>query len=144
MLNSFFCDITSGRLARVPFLGYSVLLLIVFVAIGAGIGVAIGVAEHLAGGDLQSAQAQLREQFGIPAILLVSLVATTLVFVGLNLEAKRIRDIGLPGWWAVLGIFLAGAFISYTVSEQASGSFHSLVYLILLIVPGKTFGRIAE
>jgi uncharacterized membrane protein YhaH (DUF805 family) len=93
-----FGDITSGRLARLPFLGYRILLAVIFVVIAVRIGAAIGVAEQMVGGDIPSAQAKLRETLGVPSLLLISVIAALLLFVDANLKAKRIRDIGLPGW----------------------------------------------
>jgi uncharacterized membrane protein YhaH (DUF805 family) len=102
MLKSYFGDVKSGRLQRLPFLGYFILLQIIMVAIAVGIGAGIGAVENLVGGDLQQAQEMLRTRFGIPVIILLAILYGALFFAMLNLEAKRIRDMGLPGWWPLL------------------------------------------
>lgn len=134
-----FGDITSGRLARLPFLGYWILLAVIFVVIAVGIGAAIGVAEQMVGGDIPSAQAKLRETLGVPSLLLISVIAALLLFVDANLKAKRIRDIGLPGWWTLLGVVVLGVVISLAVSQQAAQGFSSLILLALLLIPGNAF-----
>ena len=143
MFNGLFGSVIDGRLARLAFLGYLILIAFLVIGIGIGIAVTIGIAEQVIGGDLQAAQAQLQQQFGIVAIVGIGVVFLLLAFAGLNLQAKRIRDIGLPGWWTVLGLAIAGGALSYAVSEQAASGLHSLVMLVLLLVPGKT-GRGAE
>ena len=143
MFNSFFGSVTDGRLARLAFLGYWILLVFVVIGIVIGVAVTVGIAEQVIGGDLQAAQAQLQQKFGIVTILVIGGVFLLSAFAGLNLQAKRIRDIGLPGWWTVLGLAIAGGVLAYAVSEQAASGLHSLVMLVLLLVPGKT-GRGAE
>jgi len=140
MFRVLFGDVNNGRLARLPFLGYWILISVIIIVIGFGIGAAIGVAENLAGGDIQGAQAKLQDQFGIPGLLLLTVIYAALLFAGLNLEAKRIRDIGLPGWWAVLGVFVVGIVIALAISQPAAGGFNFVIWLALLLVPANTFG----
>ncbi|MEA3277530.1 MAG: DUF805 domain-containing protein [Pseudomonadota bacterium] len=140
MFRVLFGDLANGRLLRLPYLGYSILLGVIAVAIGIGIGAAIGVAENLVGGDIEAVQTQLREQFGVPALVLISVLFAGLFFAGLNLMAKRIRDIGLPGWWTVLAFLVVSVVLSLAVSQQASSGFHFLVWIVLLLVPTGAFG----
>lgn len=135
MLKTLFGDITGGRVPRLPFLGYWLLLVVVLLVVIIGIGAAVGAAEHLVGGDLESAQAQLRSQFGLPALAVGIVVVAGFVFAGANLYAKRLRDIGLPGWWTVLGLIVAGLVISLAISDKAAGGFDFLVWVALLVVP---------
>ena len=141
MLRFLFGEITDGRLARLPFLGYWILLALTVAAVVIGVGAGIGVSERLIGGDLQTAQATLRDALGVPVLILISLVFAVLVFVGANLKAKRIRDIGLPGWWTLLGIVIVGVIVSLAVSPQAAQGFSSLVLIALLLIPGNAIGR---
>ena len=55
--------------------------------------------------------------------------------------AKRFRDIGLPGWWMVLVVFILSALVSYFVSENASSGFSLLVWIALLLIPGNALTR---
>jgi len=140
MFKALFGDINNGRLARLPFLGYWILICAIIIIIGFGVGAAIGVAENLAGGDIQNAQARLQDQFGILGLLLLAVISAAVLFAGLNLEAKRIRDIGLPGWWTVLATVVVSAVISLAISQQAGSGFNFLIWLALLLIPTNTFG----
>ena len=149
MLKSYFGDVKSGRLQRLPFLGYFILLQIIMVAIAVGIGAGIGAAESLVGGDLQQAQEMLRTRFGIPVIILLAILFGALFFAMLNLEAKRIRDMGLPGWWTLLAVavisIILGVLYNLLVgaepqtSSQSSGAFSMIILLALLLIPSDTF-----
>jgi uncharacterized membrane protein YhaH (DUF805 family) len=147
MFGILFGQVKTGRLLRLPYLGYSILLALIFIALGIGIGVAIGAAEHMVGGNLQQAQAMLMQQYGKPAILLVAVLGLALMFANLNLMAKRIRDTGLPGWWTVLIIVIASGILGGVTSggaqpvssTQAAGGIHALVWLALLLIPSNLF-----
>ena len=55
------------------------------------------------------------------------------------MTAKRIRDIGMPGWWTVMVIFLLDFFVSYFSQEAATGM-HFLIWVILLLIPSDAIG----
>lgn len=141
MFKTLFGDPTTGCLARLPYLGYWILLGLLGVVIAIGIGASIGAAENMVGGDIQQAQAQLREHLGLPAVLLVFAFAMLLLFGNLNLMAKRLRDMGLPGWWVVLGFVVLSALISGGISERASGGLYFLFWIALLLIPTDMFTR---
>lgn len=94
MLKKLFGEITNGRLMRLPYLGYSLLLAALFLGFGIAVGLMIGTGEQLMGGDLQQAQAKLAEWLSIPFMVVFGLVVALIVFAGANIMAKRIRDIG--------------------------------------------------
>jgi uncharacterized membrane protein YhaH (DUF805 family) len=147
MLNTYFGDVTSGRLQRLPFLGYFILLQIVILAIAIGIGVGLGVAENLVGGDLQQAQEMLRTRFGIPVMIMLAILFGTLLFAMLNLEAKRIRDMGLPGWWTLLAVLifsviitaLLSGFLDPELGNRVSSIISAIAFLALVFIPSDTF-----
>lgn len=139
MLDVLIGDIKNGRLLRLQYFGYSLLLILllslfVFAAI-----LAIGAGEHILGGDLQQAQAQLQEWFTLPFILVFAVFMAVLSFMSLNIMAKRVRDIGLPGWWIVLILLILESIISYYVSQQASSGLHTVTWLLLLLIPSDLF-----
>ncbi len=68
MFKVLFGDITNGRLMRLPYLGYSLLLTLLVIGFGLAIVLAIGVGEHIVGGNLQDAQDKLREWFSLPEL----------------------------------------------------------------------------
>ena len=141
MLRALFKGVTNGHMARLSYLGYSILLLLLLMAYLLIVVLAIGAGEHIIGGDLQQAQDQLRGMFTMPFLIVTGIVMALLMFAGLNIMAKRIRDIGLPGWWMVLALILVGMLLSYFVSQQAGSGLHTLVWILLVLIPGKSFGK---
>jgi len=141
MFKTYFGDIHDGRLMRLQYLGYSILLSAIAFGIMLMIVLAVGAGEHLIGGDLQQAQDKLRGWFSLPAIALFGLVYLGLAFAGANIMAKRIRDIGLPGWWMVLLIFLITGGATAAGSEQSGSGLYSLIWIALLLIPGGAFAR---
>lgn len=140
MLRVYFGEVKDGRVVRLPYLGYSLLLVAIVLIFGLGIVMSIGAAEHMMGGDLQQAQDQLRQRFGTLAILVTAVFGFAIFFASINLMAKRIRDIGLPGWWSLLAIMLIQGTVTSIVSEQAAGGLHTLIWLALLLIPSDTLG----
>jgi uncharacterized membrane protein YhaH (DUF805 family) len=139
MLEIFIGEVKTGQLKRLPFLGYSLLLQLLFFGFMLAIMAAIGAGEHLIGGDLQQAQKMLSEWFSIPFIIVFGLFMLLIGFIGLNLTAKRIRDIGLPGWRTLLAIFVLELLVSMIISQEASAGLHMLLVAVLLLVPADTF-----
>ncbi len=139
MMKTLFGEVLTGRLGRLPFLGGSVLLAVVTVAIGVGIGLAAGVAENMAGGDVGEAQAQIAERLGLPSLVLSGIVFGAVFLADLNLTAKRFRDIGLRGWWMVLAVVLLSMAISWALTPEAASGFHLVVFVALCLVPAGVF-----
>jgi len=141
MIKALFGDVKTGRLMRLQYLGYSVLLSVLMFGFGFAVVAAIGAGEHIIGGDLQQAQVQLRERFTLPAMLMFAVMMPLFVFIGANIMAKRIRDIGLPGWWMVLAIFVISGVVSYMVSNEVSNGLNTLIWVVLLLVPGNALAK---
>ena len=139
MINALFGDVKTGRLMRLQYLGYSLLLSLLMFGFGLAIVLAIGAGEHIIGGDLQQAQDKLREMFTLPLMIVYAVVMPLFVFIGLNIWAKRIRDIGLPGWWTVLVIIVLEGVASFAVSSGAGSGLHTLVWIALLLIPTDAF-----
>ena len=136
MLKALFGDVHTGRLMRLQYVGYSLLLSLLMVGFGIAIVAAIGLGEDLIGGDLQQAQEILRERLTLPYMVVFAAATLLFMFVGANIMAKRIRDIGLPGWWAVLALLVLFIVLSYAVSDYVSSVLQSLVWLVLTLIPG--------
>jgi len=141
MIRKLFGDIKDGRMNRLAFLGYWALLTVVMIGFGLALVSAISAGEVIIGGDLTQAQDKLRGWFTLPTGLIVGLVSMTVFFAHLNISAKRLRDIGLPGWWVLLGLAILGGILSTQVSTQASNALSTIVLIILLLMPGGFFGR---
>jgi uncharacterized membrane protein YhaH (DUF805 family) len=141
MFKALFGEVKIGRLMRLPYLGYSVLLSLLMFGFGLAVVMAIGAGEHIIGGDLQQAQDRLREMFTLPAMLVFAVVMPLFVFIGANIMAKRIRDIGLPGWWMVLAIFVISAVVSYMISDEVSSGLNTLIWVVILLVPSNALAK---
>jgi len=154
MFRAYFGDLRTGRLARLPFLGFLLLLSVLFVLYGLGTAFGVGLVEQVIRIDLSAAPGGLLEQIdgaalALPGPLLLVLVLVLVFgFAKTNLLAKRIRDMGLPGWWTLLVIALAGAGLgsamhasgvplheSYAIHGMISG----LLALGLLLIPSGLF-----
>ena len=141
MIKALFGEVKTGRLMRLQYLGYSVLLSLLMFGFGLAVVMIIGVGEHIAGGDLQQVQDQIREQLTLPAMLVMAVVMPLFLFIGLNIMAKRIRDIGLPGWWTVLAIFIVSGVVSYLVSDNAGSIVNTLAWVAVVLVPGNALAK---
>ena len=140
MLNVLIGDIKNGRLLRLQYLGYSLFLILLFSLFVFGTVLAIGAGEHIIlGGDLQQAQAQLQKWFTLPFIVVFAVFMAVLSFMSLNIMAKRIRDMGLPGWWIVLILLILEGVVSYFISQQASSGLHTLTWILLVLIPSDLF-----
>ena len=167
MLKTYFGEWGSGKLQRLPYLGYYILLTVLFLAvIFAGI-FAVGATENLMGGDFEATQKLLADKFGIIALIfIVTLVFITIV-AQVNILGKRIRDMGLPVLWTILGIVVlsmvlnllfppqevimsaqsvqnddvtvVAANATVTTANMVIQIFDLLVFLCLVLIPSDTF-----
>lgn len=144
MKNVYFGEFTDGRLKRLQFLGYALLLAALVLGFMFAVVLAIGAGEHLIGGDLQQAQNKLRDWFGLPATIIVILFALAAFVAKLNIMAKRIRDMGLSGWWIVLALLLVTGGTSATTSEQTGSAVFCVFTILLVLIPSNTFGKKAS
>ena len=138
MLKVLFGDVQAGRILRLPYLGYSVLLSVLMIVIGLGLAFAAGVGEHLIAGDLEAAQAHMSENFSLIAALSFVVVSVLFLFAGCNIMAKRLRDIGLPGWWMVLAIIILTGAVAVMVSDEASNILQTVIWIVLLLIPSNS------
>ena len=152
MWEIFFGRVQTGRLARLQYLGYSILLNLVLFAIMLGGIMLVGGTERLSG-DPAAMQAWFAEHLGIAGMFVIMVIFFVFMFASLNMTAKRLRDMGLPGWLGVLGIFVISLIVSTlfgggaqpppgevaTVNPVAMGVQFAIL-LFLLLVPSDTFG----
>lgn len=142
MIRTLLGDTRSGRLQRLPYLGYYALIVLLFLALAIGIGVAIGAAEVMADGDLADAPLMVGERLGVVGMILVVAVFALLVFAQLNIAAKRVRDIGVPAPWLVLlGVLILVNLISQWLGPQLAGALNLFVFLALLLVPSSAWAQ---
>ena len=138
MIKALLGDVKTGRLMRLQYLGYSLLVYLLMFGFVFLVILAIGAGEHIIGGDLQHAQDKLREMFTLPAMIVFAVIMSLFLFMVANIMAKRIRDIGLPGWWSVLAIIVITGIVSYMVSNEVSNGLSTLIWVVLLLVPSNS------
>lgn len=140
MVRTMFGEIFRGRLARLPFIGAMIGLVLVAVLVSAVIVISVGVAESLVAGDLLATQALVHASIGLPAFLAVALLYLALTFGYFNLIAKRVRDIGLPGWAVVIGWLIAIALLRRSGAEGTVAILSLIALACLLLLPGRRPG----
>jgi uncharacterized membrane protein YhaH (DUF805 family) len=169
MLKTYFGEWGSGKLQRLPYLGYHILLMVLVVAvIFAGI-FAVGATENLMGGDLEATQKLLADKFGIIAIIFIAALMFIAMLGQINILGKRIRDMGLPVLWTILGIIVLSLVLNLlfppqevtmnalavqsdnvkavtanatvTTTNMIVQIFDLLVFLCLVLIPSNTFGN---
>ncbi|HEX6142815.1 MAG TPA: DUF805 domain-containing protein [Geminicoccaceae bacterium] len=140
MRRVFFGELREGRLARMPFLAWTILLMLLVIGFGLLFGAALGVA-GTAVGDEADVEAAIEALFSGPLLVLLTLIGLVILFVHYNLIAKRARDIGLPGWWTVAAVFLLSGFAGALLSETAVGLINGAIGLALLLLPGDLLRR---
>jgi len=143
MIKTLFGDLSSGRLQRLPYLGWYAVLALFVLVIGFGIGASIGLAERAGGGEMADAQMVITEHLGVVGMVLIIGIFSVLLFAHLNIAAKRIRDMGLPGWLVLLGVIIAGGLIGTLAGQGIGALFNLLGLLALLLVPSNAFGKSA-
>ena len=169
MFKIYFGEWGSGKLQRLPYLGYHILLMVIILAIIFGGIFAVGASGSIIGGDIVTTQAMLMDKFGMLAIIGI----VTLMFIAMigqvNILGKRIRDMGLPVLWTILGIILFSMILnvlfpphevamSAAAVQTADGSataitasttttnmivqiFDMIIFLCLVLIPSNTFGN---
>lgn len=168
MLKTYFGEWGSGKLQRLPYLGYHVLLMVIIFAVIFGGIFAVGATENILGGNLADTQAMLMDKFGMLAIIGVLALMFVALLGQVNILGKRIRDMGLPVLWTIFGIIVLSMVlnvifppevvsVSAAAVQTADGSttavaastssvnmfvqaFDILVTLCLLFIPSNTFG----
>lgn len=141
MLKTLFGEVRNGRLKRLQYVGYSLLLTLLMMGVGLAIAMSIGLAEDVIGGDLQQSRDILRERFTLPYIVVFAAATLLFIFSGANIMAKRIRDIGLPGWWSVLALLVLFAILASVIPDQVTSGLQSLVWIVLSLIPGNALAR---
>jgi uncharacterized membrane protein YhaH (DUF805 family) len=135
-----FFDVANGRIGRLSYLGHSALLLLLFLVVGLGIAVAFGVTGHMLNADFHAAHTTVMAAAGVPFIILMIALIGAFLFVSLNLTAKRVRDIGLPGWPVTICYLFAVGLVAQYLSQSVGHALNSLAFLALLLVPGGALG----
>ncbi len=141
MFRALWGDIQHGRLGRLPFLGWYLVILLLALVLSFALGAVIGAAERMGGGEPLRTQVVLEESLGTMGLLGVAAVFALLLLGQLNIMVKRVRDIGLPmPWLIVLAWLLLSGLVSSGGGALLGGLLSVLVLLALLLVPTSAFG----
>ncbi len=141
MIQALFKQVNDGKLRRMEFFGYWMLLVVLMMGFIFAVVAAIGIGEQLLGGDLSQAQDVLRTRFGLPFMLIFAVFMGVICFGSLNIAAKRFRHIGLPGWGAVLVVLILNVVAGRLIDEQAASLVGTIAGLVLLFAPGGLVGQ---
>ena len=141
MISILFKEIKTGQLRRMAFFGYWLLLALIMMGLMLAMVFAIGAGEQLMDGELTQAQDQLHEWFSLPAMIIFIGFMAVMSFAQLNIVAKRIRHMGLPGWWVLLAIVVVKLVLNALLGEEAANIAGLIVALAVLFVPGGAFSK---
>jgi len=141
LFRGLFGEIKTGRVGRAGFFWNSMLVLVLVLIFAIVLILMIEVGEQVMGGDMASAQKKIEEWSSLPGIVAAALFSALLMFAQVNLAAKRVRDMGLPGWWVVASAVLIGLILSQVLPDQTASGLNAAVWLALLLVPGGVFER---
>ncbi len=168
MLKIYFGEWGDGRLQRLPYLGYHILLMVLVIAIIFGSIMAMGAMENMVGASIVQTQTMLLEKMGILGIIGIVILIFATILGQINILGKRLRDMGLPVLWTILGIIALSMILNVLFPPQevtmaaasiqtADGSasamaarstttsvvvqvFDMIVFLCLVLIPSDTFG----
>jgi uncharacterized membrane protein YhaH (DUF805 family) len=169
MFKTYFGEWGTGKLQRLPYLGYHILLMVIIFVIIFGAIFAVGTTENLLGGNLADTQTMLMDKFGVIALIGIVSLMFIAMLGQVNILGKRIRDMGLPVLWTILGIIVVSMVlnllfppqevaISAAALQTANGSatavaasttttsmvvqlFDMAIFLCLVLIPSNTFGN---
>ena len=165
MKEIFFGAWREGRLKRLQFFGYSILLMFISIAVIMGIIMLVGGFGNI----MTNSKSNLFAGMGVITIISFFVFLFVMFVANLNITAKRFRDMGLPGWWSVVTIIFVSwilemlfpgqstemntqlvenneVFSAAIEAESTSGSmvaniYSLIVYAVLVFVPSDTFGK---
>jgi len=139
---AYFGEVSKGKVKRVAFLGYQMLLTIsLFFFVLMSI-LSIGLGEHIIGGDLAQAQQVLRDWLTLPYFILLAVFLAVFFFSSLNVAAKRIRDIGIAGWTTLVIFLMVEILVTVIINQQAASAVHTLIVIFLLFTPSGQFNKL--
>ena len=169
MWKVYFGEWGEGRLKRLPYLGYHVLLMVLVFAVIFGTVFMAGSLENIFVENMMQMQAAFLEKFGMLAVIGFMLFVFAIIVAQVNLLAKRLRDMGLPVVWTILGMIILSMLlnilfpaqhveISSTVIQTAQGTsaafeanasesslvvklYDLIVFLCLVLIPSDTFNK---
>ena len=93
------------------------------------------------GGNLAEAQHVIRNAMGSPFVIIAVIFMAGVMFAGLVLITKRIRDMGLPVLISVAALVVSSFLVNWLFGEPANRLFSTAVIICLQFIPGNSFGN---
>jgi len=165
MWDIYFGQWKEGKLKRLAYLGYDILLMVIAFAVIMGVIMFFGGLGSAMGNSFNEIFAGM----GIVVVLFIFIFFLLVLVANLNIMAKRIRDMGLPAWGTVIGIVIISTILEVlfpsqqvavdaAVTETAQGIstamdanasqdsmvvniFNLFVFLALVLIPSDSFGK---
>ncbi len=113
MWRIYFGEWQTGRLKRLAYLGYDLLLFAITVVAIVGVVVLNGVESF----ETLNVAA-IVETWGLVSITVMFVVFVAVFVAHINIMAKRFRDMGLHPWWTIAGIVLVSTLLSWLFPTQ--------------------------
>lgn len=104
-----------GRFSRLSYLGWALLLALVFFVIAMVAAIAMGITKDMAAGFDPSSLGIGAMVVGIPLII-------AMVYVGFVFAIRRLHDMNASGWWSLLMIVPLVSMIMYLVLAFKAGT----------------------
>ncbi|CNI32845.1 Predicted membrane protein [Yersinia aldovae] len=131
-ISELFCEVRNGRLSRVRFLVCYIMTFVLPMLLFCFAFAPLFLLFH----DTNLSN------FVIASFILFAFFIFALLFASANIEAKRFRDMGLPGW----GMFIMHLFIGliiniifYDYLSVVAFIIHLLIFLFLFLIPTNFF-----
>lgn len=131
-----------GQLGRLSFFLHAMGLLVILGVIATSIVRSVASAAALLGGNRETAQTALHEALDQPLVVLLLIITAVLLIVLANIAAKRLRNLGLPGWIALLCAAVVALVVLRIWAPSAAYSFFMVLWLVLLFMPADTLRRV--
>lgn len=133
-------EIGDGRVDRRAF-ARGLVLLACLLTVGAVVFLALFTfAEQLSAGGAVVGFALVAQLIGFTVAATLAVVLSVLGFAFANLTAKRMRDLGLPGWAALAIATMLGTAFSLGTPFIAAASYVAAVWAVLLFMPSPRRG----
>ena len=135
-LGILFGERTTGRLKRLPFLGFSIFASVIAALAMVIIALTMGGAAWLMSQNPLMARQYVHDHLTTPGFIAMLAIGLLLTFIHMNLSAKRLRDMGLQGW-RTLGLFVLLVIGLAFFFKEAIGLCQFLGFLVLAVTPSR-------
>ncbi len=115
MWTVYFKEWTDGRLKRLQYLGYYLLLIFLATVIMVGSVLLIGATPEM---SMEAMITLFVNNMGWLVLAGIFVVMLMILAAQINIMAKRIRDMGLPAWWTIAGLIVVSVLLNLLFPAQ--------------------------